>query len=278
MGFDRIWILLILVGVPLCARAQWLHHPSAGTPRTPDGKPNLSAPAPRASKGKPDLSGIWMAESSPIPELIKMLPGGVNGLGETTPSKYFLNVLADFNADQSPLQPAAAEAYQKRLSTYGRDFQTTRCLPAGVPAGDLVPIPFKLLQTPNEIVMLNESDNSFRQIFTDGRKHPDDPQPAWLGYSVGTWENDWLVVDTIGFNDLAWLDAFGHTHSEALHVTERFHRRDFGHLEVEIRLEDPKTFSKPVTFRFNEILVPDTELLETFCSESEKDIAHMSPK
>ncbi len=112
--------------------------------------------------------------------------------------------------------------------------------------------------------MRYEEDTSFRQIFTDGRKQPDDPQPAWLGYSVGKWEDDWLLVDTIGFNYRTWLDAFGHVHSDALHVTERFHRRDFGHMEVEVRLDDPKTFTKPIAFRFIERLVPDTELLESY--------------
>ena len=271
----KYWIFAFLIGAPLCAPAQWLHHPTAGTPRTADGKPNLTAPAPRTSNGKPDVSGIWLAESSPIPELMSLLAGGVNGLGENTPSKYFLNILADFKPEESPLQPAAAEAYRQRLPTYGRDFQTTRCLPAGVPTGELVPEPFKLIQTPGEVIMLYEEDTTFRQIFTDGRKHPDDLQPAWLGYSVGKWENDTLVVDTIGFNDQTWLDAFGHTHSDALHVTERFHRRDFGHLDVAVHLDDPKTFTKPVTIRFTEKLIPDTELLEQFCAEAEKDAAHM---
>ena len=278
MQNQRFWIFLILTGAPLCARAQWLHHPMPGTPRTFDGKPNLSAPAPRTSNGQPDLSGIWLAESSPISELIGLLPGGVNGLGETTPSKYFINILADFKPEEAPLQPVAAESYRKNFQTAGRDFQTTRCLPAGVPTGELVPVPFKLIQTPQEIIVLYEVDTSFRQIFTDARKQPDDPQPAWLGYSVGKWENEWLVVDTIGFNDQTWLDAFGHTHSDALRVTERFHRRDFGHMDVEVRLDDPKTFTKPITIRFNERLIPDTELLETFCSEGEKDVAHMIPK
>jgi hypothetical protein len=278
MRFRKVWILIALVGTPLCARAQWLHLPSAGTPRTPDGKPNLTAPAPRASNGKPDLSGIWLPESAPIADLIRMLPGGVNGLGETAPSKYFINILADFKPEDAPLQPAAAEVYRQNAQNYGRDFQVTRCLPAGVPAGDLIPVPFKLIQTPAEIIVLYETDTTFRQIFTDGRKLPDDPQPSWLGYSVGKWENDSLVVDTIGFNDRAWLDAFGHTHSDALHVTERFHRRDFGHMEVELYLEDPKTFTKPITVRFMERLVPDTELLETFCAEDEKDVAHMKVK
>jgi hypothetical protein len=274
----NIWTLVILASVPLCAPAQWLHTPLPGTPRTPDGKPNLTAPAPRASHGKPDLSGIWMAQSSPIPELISLLPGGINGLGEFTPSNYFLDILADFKPNEEPLLPPVSASFRERSATVGHDAPITRCLPAGVPAGDLVPTPFKLIQTPGVIVMLNEIDNTFRQIFTDGRKQPDDPQPSWLGYSVGKWQGDWLVVDTAGFNDQGWLDASGHTHSEALRVTERFHRRDFGHLEVELLLDDPKTFTKPVTVRFVEELIPDTDLIESFCSEDEKDLAHLPAK
>ena len=276
MRFRNLWILTLLISASLSASAQWLHHPAPGTPRTPDGKPNLTAPAPRAPNGKPDLSGIWMAQSSPIPELLGLLPGGVNGLGENIPSKYFLDILADFKRGEEPLLPAAAAA--QRSISVGRDAPITRCLPAGVPEGDVMPTPFKLIQTPGLIVMLYELDNSFRQIFTDGRKHPDDPQPSWLGYSVGKWEGDWLVVDSIGFNDQSWLDAGGHTHSDALRVTERFHRRDFGHLEVEVRLDDPKTFTKPVAIHFNEELVPDTELIESFCAEDEKDRAHLPAK
>jgi hypothetical protein len=277
MRVRNLWILLSLIGGPMCVRAQWLHQPAPGTPRTPDGKPNLTAPAPRASDGKPDLSGIWMAESSPIADLIRLLPGGVNGLGEFIPSKYFLNILADFKPGEEPLLPAAAAVFRQHSLAPGGS-PITRCLPAGVPEGDLGPIPFKLIQTPGVTVMLYEFDNSFRQIFTDGRKQLDGPQPTWLGYSVGKWDGDWLVVDTIGFNDQGWLDAAGHSHSEELRVTERFHRRDFSHLDVEVRLDDPKTFTKPVTVRFNENLMPDTDLIESICAEDEKDVAHMKAK
>jgi hypothetical protein len=278
MQTQTLWMLLILTSAPLCARAQWLHNPTPGTPRAPDGKPNLAARAPRTSNGKPDLTGVWLAEPASIEELMRMAPGGVSALGEGLPSKYFVNILADFKPEDAPLLPAAAESYRQHLQSAGKDFQTSRCLPAGVPAANLLPIPFKLIQTPQQIVLLYEADTTFRQIFTDGRKLPDDPQPSWLGYSVGRWEGDWMVVDSAGFNDKAWLDAFGHIHSDALRVTERFHRRDFGHMQAEVRLDDPKTFTKPVTVRFNLDLIPDTELLETFCPESEKDLAHLPAK
>jgi len=265
----------MMFGASLCAYGQWVNHPTPGGPRTRDGKLNLAAPAPRVN-GRPDLSGVWQAEPAPFEFLKTVLVDGLNGLGEDPPSKYFLNILADFKPEDAPLQPAAAAAFAKRAQAMGGGLPVTRCLPAGVPLGDLVPIPIKLVQTPGLLLMLYEHDTSFRQIFTDGRKHPVDPQPSWLGYSVGKWDGDTLVVDTLGFNDQSWLDAFGHGHSDAMRVTERFRRRDFGHLDVQITIEDPKTFTKPFTIKFTELLVPDTELLESFCAENEKDVVHIS--
>ena len=126
--------------------------------------------------------------------------------------------------------------------------------------------------------MLYEVDNTRRQVYTDGRKLPVDPQPAWLDYSIGTWEGDTLVVDTAGFNDKSWLDAFGHPHSEALRIQERFHRRDFGHMEVQVTIDDPKTYTKPFTIKFNQLLVPDSDILESFCNENEKDRPHLASR
>ena len=265
----------IVFSASMCAYGQWVNHPTPGGPRTRDGKLNLAAPAPRVN-GKPDLTGVWQAEPAPSEFLKTVLADGLNGLGEYPPSKYFLNILADFKPEEAPLQPAAAAAFAKRAPTMGGGSPLTRCLPAGVPMGDLVPIPIKLVQTPGLLMMLYEHDNTFRQIFTDGRKHPVDPQPSWLGYSVGKWEGDTLVVDTLGFNDQSWLDAFGHAHSDALRVTERLRRRDFGHLDMQITVDDPKTFTKPFTIKFTELLAPDAELLESFCAENEKDVAHIS--
>jgi hypothetical protein len=239
-------------------------------------KPNWSAPAPRASNGKPDLSGIWLPEASPIPELMRLLPGGQNGLGEVPPTKYFLNILADFKPGEEPLRTRPSAPLT--LTAFRKDDPGLNCLPNGVPLMDTLPVPFKLVQTPGLILMLAEADTVFRQIFTDGRKHPEDPQPSWLGYSVGRWEGDSLVVETIGLNDRGWLDAVGHTHTDALRVTERFHRRVFGHLDVQLTLDDPKTFTQPVTVKFTELLLPDTDLIESFCTENEKDLTHSGLK
>src|SRR5262245_29912251 len=171
-----ILTLIAAMSVTSAASGQWLNHPDSRTPRTRDGKPNLAAPAPRAS-GRPDLSGVWQAEASPIPELMKIIAEGENGLGEDIPSKYFFNLFADYRPEQIFLRPSDAADYRQRAETFGAELPITRCLPAGVPLMSLVPAPFKIVQTPWLVVMLSEDNTTFRQIFTDGRTHPKDPQP-----------------------------------------------------------------------------------------------------
>jgi len=229
----------------------------------------MTGPVPRVN-GKPDLSGIWQVEAEPRGQ-------GLYGLGESPNSKYFRNILADYRPGEEPLTPAGAETL-RRHSQAGAFNPTLNCLPDGVPHADLLPEPFKIIQTPGEIVMLYEVETTFRQIFVDGRNQLTDPSPSWMGYSVGKWEGDTLVVDTLGFNDLGWLDARGHGHSEDMRVQERFHRRDFGHLEVTVTITDPKTFTRPITINFLEELLPDTDLLEHYCLENEKDAGHQSGK
>jgi len=248
----------------LCAQAQWLNQPMAGAPRTPDGKVDMTGPVPRLN-GKPDLSGIWQVQAEP------RAPGGLFGLGESENSKYFRDILADFKPGEQPLTPEGAETLRRNGQLGLAGNPSGNCLPDGVPHADLLPEPFKIIQTPGVIVMLYEVETTFRQIFTDGRKQLTDPSPSWMGYSVGKWDGDTLVVDTVGFNNLSWLDARGHGHSEEMRVEERFHRRDFGHLEVGVTITDPKTFTKPVSINFVEALLPDTDLLEHYCLEDEKD-------
>jgi hypothetical protein len=142
----------------------------------------------------------------------------------------------------------------------------------------MAPAPYKIIQTPGLTLMLYERGTTYRQVYTDGRKLPEDPQPSWFGYSTGKWHGDSLVVDTIGFNDRGWLDARGHTHSEALHLTERFHRLDFGHMEVQLTIDDPQTYTKPFTIVLKQHLLADTDLLESFCAENEKDLTHIGGK
>jgi hypothetical protein len=274
---------IIFAGTLVCGHAQWLNYPAPGTPRTRDGKPNLSAPAPRASKGRPDLSGLWQGEPAP-PGEIEHLFGDVSftavpGDDPRTYSKYSFNILADFKPGEAPIRPeAVAEMKRKRTESLGYgDSPTTHCMPMGTPSRDLFSFaPVKIVQSPSVIAMLYEADNTHRQVYMDGRKLPADPQPAWLGYSVGKWEGDTLVVDTAGFNDKSWLDAFGTPHSEAMRLQERFHRRDFGHMDVQATIDDPRVFTKPFTIKFMQLLIPDSDILESFCDENEKDRPHLA--
>jgi hypothetical protein len=236
------------------AWAQWVNLKMPNTPRTPDGKPNLSAPAPKAADGKPDLSGLW----------------------RTADGRF----LQDLAKDQggAPLQPWAAALYKERSTALGKGKPQERCIPHGVPDGMLVRnFPFKIVQTPDVVVIIYEEFNHFRQIFTDGRGFPPETTETWFGYSIGKWEGDTLVAETIGFNDGSWLDNSGHPHTDALRVTERFRRRDFGHMDLQITFDDPKAYTKPwsVTLPFE--LYPDMELIESIC-ENEKDRGHMVGK
>jgi len=207
-----------------------------------------------------------------------LLPGGGNGAGEDAPSQYFLNILADFKPEEAPLLPAAAALFRQRAQTFTKESPLSHCLPTGVPMVEIAPAPYKIIQGAGMTVMLYERDTTFRQVYTDGRKLPRDPSPAWMGYSVGKWDGDSLVVDTIGINDRSWLDARGHTHSEALHLTERFRRLDFGHMEVQMTIDDPQTYARPFTIRLRQRLLPDTDLLESFCAENERDLIHIEGK
>ena len=270
----RLFLLFALLSAG--AHAQWLNYPTPGTPRTRDGKPNLTAPTPRASDGKPDLSGVWQTE--PVPPGESLLGDEsffvVPGDDPRTFNKYFWNILADFKPAEAPIRPEAVELFRKNAAN--AITPVASCLPLGIPGADMLAYaPFKIIQTRGVTVVLYEVDNTHRQIYTDGRKLPADPQPTWLGYSVGHWEGDTFVVDSAGFNDKGRLDGFGHPRSEALRLQERFHRRDFGHMDLQVTIEDPKMYLKPITVKVTELLVPDSDVLESFCNENEKDRAHL---
>ncbi len=278
MSNRNIWILIALAAAPVCVRAQWLNHRTAGIPRTPDGKPNLSARTPRAADGRPNLSGLWRTDSAPPEMLERLIPGATNGAGEEPLSQYFINILSDFKPEEAPIRPAAADLLLQRTKIFSSESPLSHCLPEGMPLVEMAPAPYKIIQTPGLTLMLYERDTTYRQVYTDGRKLPNDPQPSWLGYSVGKWDGDTLVVDTIGFNDRGWLDARGHTHTEALHLTERFHRLDFGDMEVRLTIDDAQTYTRPFTIKLKQRLLPDSDLLESFCAENEKDAHHTAGK
>ncbi len=260
--------------------AQWLNYPAPNVPRLPNGKVDLAAKAPRTRDGKPDLSGVWQTELEPA-DVIKSRAGNdaakfiVPGDDPNTFSRYFFDLLSDFNADTSPMRPAAVE-YMRTRPARAAGNPGGGCLPHGLPMSDLMSYaPFKIVQTPGMVAVLYELDNNFRQIYMDGRPLPKDPQPTWGGYSVGRWEGDTLVVDATGFTDRMKLDVAGHPHSETMRLQERFRRRDFGHLDVTITVDDPVWYTKPFTVKTTEILLPDSDVLETVCSENEKDGSHL---
>ncbi len=278
-----VWnVALLFTAALLCADAQWLDHPTPGTPPTRDGKANLSAKTPRGVDGKPDLSGVWRTEPSPAGEIERlfgnMTPFVVPGDDPRTFSKYFFNILADFKPTEAPIRPEAVDLFRKNASSGGIT-PVSRCLAMGFPLAEVFTFaPFKIIQARGVTVVMYEVDNTHRQIYTDGRKLPSDPEPMWQGYSVGHWEGDTLVVDSAGFNDQTWLDAAGHPHSEAMRVQERFHRRDFGHLDLERTIDDSKMYTKPITVKVTELLAPDSDILENFCNENEKDRVHLGKR
>jgi hypothetical protein len=239
-------VVLMLFGVTSPLQAQWLKYPTPGIPRTRDGAPNLSAPAPRTPDGKPDFSGIWGTDA-----------GG---------SLFY--ILGDLKPDE--IKPGVRELVEQRAENFQRDDQQVRCLPEGPRFNHFVALPKKIVQTPTLIVILSE-DLTYRQIFLDGRPLPKDPSPSFMGYSVGRWEGDTLVVESVGYKDTTWLDFAGHPHSEALRITERYRRLDFGHIEIQETFEDRDFYSRPLTVTVKATLVPDTDLLEYVCAENEKD-------
>jgi len=189
-------------------------------------------------------------------------------------NKYFFDLFIDFKSGEEPLRPEAAAQAQRNMQNIIANSPVAHCLPYGLPNRYFNARPFKIFQTPQAIIMYYEVDGAFRQIHTDGRELPVDPFPSWMGYSTGKWERDTLVVDTAGFNDKTWLDIRGHQHSEALRVRERFRRRDFGHLDIEVTVNDPIVLSKPVTVNFTVLIIPNSDILENFCSEGERDQAY----
>jgi len=264
---------ILVAGALPGAHAQWLNHPDPGTPRTKDGKPNLAAPAPRLN-GRPDLSGLWQAERTPVREFSRLLGDGFNAiqidLQDVT--KEAIDVFWGLKPEQVPVTPEGAAA-QKRLEATPDQWPHTQCLPAGIPA-DLFVLSFKIFQAPREIVMATEIGSPVRQIYTDGRSLPKDLEPAYMGYSTGRWEGDTLVVETAGFRD-GWLDGSGHPRSEQMRITERYHRRDFGHMDVEFTFNDRTYYTQPFSMKAIMRLLPDSDLIEYVCSENEKDRTHL---
>jgi len=248
-------LLSVFVIVGTVAHAQWLNYPAPGIPRLPDGKPNLSAPTPRSADGTPDLYGLWERETT-------------RGGPFNNPQEI------EIKPEDIILTPEGEALQRRRKENY---FPGAQCLPEPLPVRDRF-LPFKILTLKGMVVILYEAQTTYRQIFTDGRQLPKDPNPTWSGYSVGKWNGDTLVVDTTGLNDDEWILPGRRPHSDQLHMIERFRRRDFGYLEIQFTVDDPKVYTKPWTIKQAYHLIPDTELLEYVCNENEKDLVHLRSK
>src|SRR2546425_3693841 len=248
---QRIVIAAALWLLPVSLCAQWLAFRTPGIPRTADGKPNLTAPAPRTPDGKPDFSGLWQPEVNP----------------------YRFDVIQDLK-DEAIFRPAAEAIFMERVADFRRDDPVTNCLPGG--PSEMLNAMYRIMQSPTVVAVLYESGTGrYRQIYMDGRKLPKNPNPPWLGDSVGHWEGDTLLGESAGFNDRTWLDRAGHPHSENLRVTERFRRVDFGHMQFQITFDDPETLTKPLSFSLAVNYAADTDMLENVCNEGNRDKVHM---
>lgn len=253
-------LMFILQPAAVPLPGQWLTLRAKGIPRRADGRPDLSAPAPKTAEGRPDLSGTWKLDQDRL------------GVPRNSNFQTFVGALAD----RAPFRPEAAAIQRAARENHYKDSVEARCIPWSAPmAGG--PAPWKILQMPSLIAILYEDFNHFRQVFMDGRTLPKDPTPTWLGYSIGRWDGDTLVIESSGFNGKIDLPG-GAPSTEALRITERYHRRDFGHLERQITIEDPVLYTKPWTYSIDAILVPDDEILENMCVAGERDSGHLVGK
>jgi hypothetical protein len=263
--FHRFMLVLVAGIMPVAASAQWLDLKTPGIPRTADGKPNLTAPAPKTADGKTDFTGLWnnMRGENPPPR------------GEDA-TENVLNYMP--KGTVLPFQPWAETVYKQHLTEEGAAARPSGyCLPHTIPDAYVHGGPKRIVQSPTVVAILYEQMQHYRQIFMDGRGFPEVKLPAWYGYSIGKWDGDALVVETRGFNDRSWLDDAGHPHTEALHTTERFTRPDFGHMNIQITIDDPKAYTKPWTENIRFQLAADTEMLEDVC-DNEQDAHHYVSK
>jgi hypothetical protein len=280
-----IRLLALTLVLSAVGQAQWLNYREPGIPRTRDGKVDLTAQPPKDPSGKPDLSGVWMHETTTVAEMRRLYGSVIDdairvdapGMEIGTQHKYSRNILLDFKPDESLLRPEALV----RMRNPARAHLNDACTPGfsfGFPLAGLLSEPIKIVQAPRLTMVVYETGNVYRQIHTDGRKLPEEVNlPSFYGYSTGHWENDTLVVESAGFNDKIPVDLMGHPRSESMRTTERFKRRDFGHLDYEITFDDRKMYTKPFTVRIPHELLADSDVFENYC-ENEKDLVHLGGK
>ena len=271
----RFGLLMVAVFGIVPLSAQWFHYPTPGVPRLSNGKPDLNAPAPKAADGKPDLSGVWLISNAlPCP---KDLRDGDNCI-EKIPLSHEAVDFGSSIPGGLPYQPWAAALVKQRVADLSKDDPHARCMPPNFPRAFAFPHHQKMIQVRGLLVILDEFNASYRQIFTDARPFPEDPQPLWNGYSSGKWDGETLVVQSMGFRDDLWLDMRGNHMTSAAKVTERFRRPNYGSLEIEVTVDDPKAYTKPWTVTLKQALQVDTELADEICLENEQSVRHMTGK
>ena len=256
----------ILAGTVTGLFGQYLGYPTAGVPKGADGTPNMTAPAPRTADGHPDFTGMygWVTRANCGAKC-----------NDTQIPNEFINIASSLKGKALPLKPEALAIQKARAAEQGSD-PNVHCMPRGAPRMWTDDYYKRIIQTPEKLILLNERNMAWRMIFLDGRPLPVDPNPTWNGYSTGHWDGDTLVVQTIGFKDGLWLDANGNPLDGTGKMTERITRPNFGLVKVEITIDDPKSYTMPWTVTIDQPLVLDSELLDYYCLENEKDFVHMS--
>jgi len=265
-------ILVTIIGVPTLGLAQWVRYPTADVPRTADGKPDLKAPAPRLPDGKPDFSGLWHAANPNrcVPGVGQFVACGTEIGGSPLGGNLGRNLTGGL-----PYRPEAAKLARSRRADDSRDDPHVRCLPDNPPRAWTLPHLTKAIHSPKLLVLLYEVNAMYRQIFIDGRPLPEDRNPTWNGYSTARWDGDTLVVTTAGFRDDTWIDTGGSPMSDVATMTERIRRPNFGTLEIELTIDDPKNYTKPFTVNLTQNIELDTDLIDEFCLENEKSYERM---
>jgi hypothetical protein len=257
---QQVLQLIIVVGASavLCigAKAQWDPWPWKNVPRTPDGKVQMDAPPRKTLDGHIDLFGFWLPVDIP---------------------RKLRDLSADLKPSDVPLLPGPRAVYNERIENNGKDHPSGRCLPSGIPEAESVPEGLKIIQLPDVTLFLYEGSTIYRQIFTDGRPFPADPERTWMGYSLGHWEGNTFVVETKFQNGKTWLDMKGLPASDALRVVERFDRPNIGRINIGVTIDDPKTYTHPWSVQLAWRLVPDTDLIEYVC-EDNRDLPHLVGK
>ncbi len=283
-------IALVILATPLAANhlaAQWFKYPSAGVPRKADGNVDMSAPTPRMADGKPDFSGIWTTAEPDIrrsgelsspktkasPRDLKeaQSPGDQ---GAIRGSRQMANIGVDLPGGL-PYQPWLRAVVKERTDNLAIDDPHIRCLPDNFVRAYGLPHLLKFVHKPGLLVVLNEMNAGYRQVFTDARPLPEDPNPSWQGYSSGRWSGDTLIIETIGLRDDTWIDWNGSVVTQAAKVREEIQRPDFGHLDIQVTVDDPKAYTKPWTVKLKERVVADTELVDEICLEGEQSLKHL---